>query len=145
MADDDRRTQNPLIAKLSQFAPLSNGTRRAQCPVSARRALPVVRTSRRSEAPRSSCGHSRDRLPVPTDAAEGDILTLIPGTSSTSRFLLKRRPFGRYIGPTRSPAIDGSHDDIVLTIPYGAAYCGAHAERRDVAPAGSALLADTGH
>ena len=108
MADDDRRTQNPLIAKLSQFAPLSNGDvgvlnalcqREERYPAGANIAV-------EGEAPRSAFVVTRGiacRYRLMQDGRRQILTILIPGDFfDLHGFLLKATDHSvATIGPTR--------------------------------------------
>jgi CRP-like cAMP-binding protein len=125
MADDDRRTQNPLIAKLSQFAPLSNGDvgvlnalcqREERYPAGANIAV-------EGEAPRSAFVVIRGiacRYRLMQDRRRQILTILIPGDFfDLHGFLLKATDHSvATIGPTRIAAIDREAVmDIVLNHP----------------------------
>ena len=125
MADDDRRTQNPLIAKLSQFAPLSNGDvgvlnalcqREDRYPAGANIAV-------EGEAPRSAFVVTRGiacRYRLMQDGRRQILTILIPGDFfDLHGFLLKATDHSvATIGPTRIAAIDREAVmDIVLNHP----------------------------
>ena len=125
MADDARRTQNPLIAKLSQFAPLSNGDvgvlnalcqREERYPAGANIAV-------EGEAPRSAFVVTRGiacRYRLMQDGRRQILTILIPGDFfDLHGFLLKATDHSvATIGPTRIAAIDREAVmDIVLHHP----------------------------
>jgi CRP-like cAMP-binding protein len=125
MADDDRRTQNPLIAKLSQFAPLSNGDvgvlnalcqREERYPAGANIAV-------EGEAPRSAFVVTRGiacRYRLMQDGRRQILTILIPGDFFDLHvFLLKATDHSvATIGPTRIAAFDREAVmDIVLNHP----------------------------
>jgi CRP-like cAMP-binding protein len=113
MADHDRRTQNPLIAKLSQFAPLSNGDvgvlnalcqREERYPAGANIAV-------EGEAPHSAFVVTRGiacRYRLMQDGRRQILTILIPGDFfDLHGFLLKATDHSvATIGPTRIAAID---------------------------------------
>ena len=125
MADDDRRTQNPLIAKLSQFAPLSNGDvgvlnalcqREERYPAGANIAV-------EGEAPRSAFVVTRGiacRYRLMQDGRRQILTILIPGDFfDLHGFLLKATDHSvATIGPTWIAAFDREAVmDIVLNHP----------------------------
>ena len=125
MAGDDRRTPNPLVAKLSQFAPLSNGDvgvlnalcqREERYPAGANIAV-------EGEAPRSAFVVTRGiacRYRLMQDGRRQILTILIPGDFfDLHGFLLKATDHSvATIGPTRIAAIDREAVmDIVLNHP----------------------------
>src|ERR1700730_16493324 len=125
MTDDDRRTPNPLIAKLSPFAPLSNGDggvlnalcqREERYPAGANIAV-------EGEAPRSAFVVMRGiacRYRLMQDGRRQILTILIPGDFfDLHGFLLKATDHSvATIGPTRIAAIDREAVmDVVLNHP----------------------------
>jgi CRP-like cAMP-binding protein len=125
MADDDRRTQNPLVAKLSQFTPLSDrdvGVLDALCQREERYRA-GVNIAVEGEAPRSAFVVTRGiacRYRQMPDGRRQILTILIPGDFlDLYGFLLKATDHSiATIGPTRIAAIDREAVmDIVLHHP----------------------------